>query len=31
LGGMRDDFNGYCVLGHRIEFFGVCPQCKDMR
>ena len=31
LGGMRDDFNDYCVLGHRIEFFGVCPQCKDMR
>ena len=29
LGGMRDDFNGYCVLGHRIEFFGVCPQCQN--
>ena len=31
LGGKRDDFNDYCVLGHRIEFFGVCPQCKDLR
>jgi len=31
LGGRRDDFNEYCVLGHRIEFFGVCPQCKDLR
>ncbi len=29
LGGMVNDFNDYCVLGHRIEFFGVCPQCKD--
>jgi Fur family ferric uptake transcriptional regulator len=31
LGGVKNDFNGYCVLGHRIEFFGVCPQCKDLR
>jgi Fur family transcriptional regulator, ferric uptake regulator len=31
LGGAKHDFNGYCVLGHRIEFFGVCPQCKDLR
>ena len=29
LGGETDDFNGYCVLGHRIEFFGVCPQCQN--
>ena len=29
LGGKTDDFNGYCVLGHQIGFFGVCPQCKD--
>jgi Fur family ferric uptake transcriptional regulator len=30
LGGGINDFNDYCVLGQRIEFFGVCPQCKDM-
>ena len=30
LGGRIDDFNGYCVLGHRIEFFGVCPQCNSL-
>jgi Fur family transcriptional regulator, ferric uptake regulator len=29
-GGVTEDFNGYCVLGHRIEFFGVCPKCKDL-
>jgi Fur family transcriptional regulator, ferric uptake regulator len=29
MGGVKNDFNGYCVLGHRIEFYGVCPQCKD--
>ena len=31
MGGRTDDFNGYCVLGHRIEFFGVCPQCQNTR
>jgi Fur family transcriptional regulator, ferric uptake regulator len=31
LGGVKNDFNGYCVLGHRIEFFGVCPQCHKSR
>jgi Fur family transcriptional regulator, ferric uptake regulator len=31
LGGAKDDFNGYCVLGHRVEFVGVCPQCQNMR
>jgi Fur family transcriptional regulator, ferric uptake regulator len=31
LGGANHDFNGYCVLGHRVEFFGVCPQCNDLR
>lgn len=30
LGGATDDFNDYCVLGHRVEFFGVCPRCKDL-
>ncbi len=29
LGGVKNDFNGYCLLGHRIEFFGVCPQCQN--
>jgi Fur family transcriptional regulator, ferric uptake regulator len=31
LGGMMDDFHGYHVLGHRVEFFGLCPQCKNSR
>ena len=31
LGGANHDFNGYCFLGHRVEFFGVCPQCNDLR
>lgn len=31
VGGRTHDFNDYCVLGHRIEFFGVCPQCKTLR
>jgi Fur family transcriptional regulator, ferric uptake regulator len=31
LGGVKEDFNGYCVLGHRVEFFGVCPQCNGSR
>jgi Fur family transcriptional regulator, ferric uptake regulator len=29
LGGVTDDFNGYHVLGHRVEFFGLCPKCKS--
>jgi Fur family transcriptional regulator, ferric uptake regulator len=31
LGGVKNDFNGYCVLGHRVEFSGVCPQCQNTR
>ena len=31
LGGMKDDLGGYHVLGHRVEFFGLCPQCKNSR
>lgn len=30
LGGTTNDFNGYNVLGHRVEFFGLCPQCKEL-
>jgi Fur family transcriptional regulator, ferric uptake regulator len=29
LGGAKNDFHGYSVLGRRIEFFGVCPQCNQ--
>jgi Fur family transcriptional regulator, ferric uptake regulator len=29
LGGVTEDFNGYRVLGQRVEFFGVCARCKD--
>jgi Fur family ferric uptake transcriptional regulator len=29
LGGVTEDFNGYRVLGQRIEFFGLCARCKD--
>jgi Fur family ferric uptake transcriptional regulator len=25
---MLGDANGYDVIGHRIEFSGVCPRCK---
>jgi Fur family ferric uptake transcriptional regulator len=25
----EQDFRGYAVLGHRLEFFGVCPQCRE--
>ena len=23
------EMNGYYILGHRLEFFGVCPQCRE--
>jgi Fur family transcriptional regulator, ferric uptake regulator len=29
LGGVKNDFNEYEVFGYRIEFFGICPKCKD--
>jgi Fur family ferric uptake transcriptional regulator len=29
LGGVTEDFNGYRVLGQRIEFFGLCARCKE--
>jgi Fur family transcriptional regulator, ferric uptake regulator len=24
-----DDFEGYEILGHRLEFFGICPKCRE--
>jgi Fur family transcriptional regulator, ferric uptake regulator len=29
LGGVKNDFNGYRVFGHRTEYLGVCPQCNQ--
>jgi Fur family transcriptional regulator, ferric uptake regulator len=23
-----NDFRGYVILGHRLEFVGMCPQCR---
>jgi hypothetical protein len=28
LGGNVNDFTDYQVLGHRVEVFGICPQCR---
>ena len=25
----NDTENGFEVLGHRLEFFGICPECKQ--
>ena len=27
-GGNVNDFTDYQVLGHRVEVFGICPQCR---
>lgn len=27
-GGNVNDFSDYHVLGHRVEVFGICPQCR---
>jgi len=27
--GPRPDFGGYQLLGHRLEFVGVCPRCQS--
>jgi len=26
---VKDDYGGYRVLGHRVEFIGVCPECEN--
>lgn len=30
-GGKPKDWCGYEILGHRLEFFGVCPDCQRRR
>jgi Fur family transcriptional regulator, ferric uptake regulator len=27
--GAANDYRGYVVLGHRLEFFGLCPKCAS--
>jgi Fur family ferric uptake transcriptional regulator len=26
--GGKENWNGYKILGHRLEFFGICPRCR---
>lgn len=26
--GPTNDWSGYRILGHRLEFFGICPECR---
>jgi Fe2+ or Zn2+ uptake regulation protein len=28
VGGMTNDMHGYQIVGHRLEFLGVCPACQ---
>jgi Fur family transcriptional regulator, ferric uptake regulator len=28
-GGTANDCSGYEILGHRLEFFGICPRCRE--
>lgn len=30
-GGYANDFGGYRIVGHRLEFLGLCPACKKRR
>jgi Fur family transcriptional regulator, ferric uptake regulator len=30
-GEKQEDWNGYEVLGRRLEYFGICPQCRGRR
>ena len=30
-GGAANDWCGYQILGRRLEFFGVCPQCRSQQ
>ena len=29
-GGEADDWNGYRILGYRLEFSGICPSCRNL-
>jgi Fur family transcriptional regulator, ferric uptake regulator len=29
LPGVKNDFSGFRVLGHRVEFSGLCPECES--
>jgi Fur family transcriptional regulator, ferric uptake regulator len=31
IGGEKEDCGGYKVLGHRLEFFGLCSKCSHCR
>ena len=30
VGGCAIDAKGYRILGHRLEFFGICPACRQV-
>ena len=31
VGGGPDEIGGYEILGHRLEFLGICPHCRRRR